>query len=68
MQFKVGDTIYDGRDEPLMVILSEQDKRNIAAMLPGRTKYCQYPEEKFTAEQIDEWMGDGYPLADYEEP
>jgi hypothetical protein len=60
MKVKVGNKIYDCENEPVMVILSEQDKINIANMLPDATQYCVYPaEEKWTAndyEKIKEWM------------
>jgi hypothetical protein len=44
MKIKIGDKIYDSENEPIMVILSEQDKKNIKNMLPEATKYCSYPE------------------------
>jgi hypothetical protein len=59
MKIKVGDTVYDGENEPIMVILTEKDKQNIANMLPEATRYCQFPGDKFTLEQIDVWMGPG---------
>ncbi len=54
MKIKVGDRTYDGTIEPVMIILTEQDKINIANMLPACTKYCQFPEEY--ANVIDEFM------------
>ena len=44
MKIKIGEKIYDGNDVPVMVILTEEDKKNIANMLPTATKYCSYPE------------------------
>jgi hypothetical protein len=44
MKVKIGDTVYDGAEEPVMVILSPEDKQNIASMLPDATKYCSYPD------------------------
>ncbi len=70
MKIKVKDTVYDGYHEPLMVILTEKDKRNIAKMLPECTMYCQYPADgSFTIEEIDKWMGEsptGQPLRNEE--
>jgi len=64
MKVKVGNTIYDGEKEPVMVILTEADKRNIANMLPEATRYCAYPEE-WTEDIIEKWMDDfQYPLSD----
>jgi hypothetical protein len=62
MKVKVGDKVYDGDDEPVMVILSEQDKLNIANMAADATKYCMYPATAEwrlnNYEKIKEWMGD----------
>lgn len=57
MKVKVGNTIYDGEVEPVMVILTEQDKKNIANMAPTATRYCVYPD-KCKAERIERWMGE----------
>lgn len=62
MKVKVGDTIYDAHDEPVMVILSEMDKQNIINMAPWATKYCAFPEETdkdFVREWMEEEPGDG---------
>lgn len=59
MKVKVGNKVYDGEKEPVMVILSESDKKNIAGM--GReTKYCSYPTEGNWAdtEKVEAWMED----------
>ena len=44
MKVKVGDRVYDGKTELVMVILTDKDKENIAAMRAGCTKYCQAPD------------------------
>jgi len=60
MKIKVGDKIYDGDKEPVMIILSEADKKNISQMSPTATKYCSYPDTpEWTGEnhkKIQEWM------------
>ena len=60
MIVKVGDKIYDGDQEPVMVILSKQDKQNISNMAPEATKYCSYPDDgewtKDSYKKIIEWM------------
>ena len=43
MKVKIGDTIYDSNDKPIMLILSEEDKFNISNM-GEQTKYCSFPE------------------------
>jgi hypothetical protein len=53
MKVKVGNKIYDGKQEPIMVILSNKDKENIENMHPDATKYCMYPT-------TDEWIKDDY--------
>jgi len=44
MKVKIGDKIYDGAKEPVMAILSDSDKENIANMHPDATKYLSYPD------------------------
>ena len=55
MKIKVNDTTYDGETQPIMVILDEQDKKNIANMLPECTKYCIYPDN-MKSEDVLKWM------------
>ena len=57
MKVKIGNEIYEANDVPVMVILSEKDKENIANMLPEATKYCAYPEGT-DRELIADWMED----------
>jgi hypothetical protein len=57
MQVKVGDKIYDGEKEPVMVILADQDKENIKNMRPDNTKYCMFPDT-WTEKEIKKWMSD----------
>ena len=57
MKVKVGDTVYDGEKEPVMVILADQDKENIRNMHPECTKYCMYPDD-IPQEEIKRWMDD----------
>lgn len=60
MRVKVGDTVYDSDEEPVMVILTPKDRENISRMPPGNTKYCVYPPEgRWVAhnfEGIKQWM------------
>ncbi len=55
MKVKIGNTIYDSKDQPIMVILSKQDKENINNMNEQAHKYCSYPDE-IPKEQIIEFM------------
>lgn len=56
MKVKIGDMVYDGEEEPVMVILTEQDKENIKNMLPEATKYCMFPSDIWSVEEINRWM------------
>jgi hypothetical protein len=67
MKIKVGDTVYDGELVPVMVILSDDDKRNIAGMLPGCAKYAAFPNGSPQAE-IERWMADLPPNKEITEP
>ena len=44
MKVKIGDKICDAEDEPIMLILSETDKKNIGNMHFDATKYCVFPD------------------------
>jgi len=55
MKVKIGETVYDWRDQPIMVILGKQDKANIKNMHPDCSKYCCYPPQ-FTVDEIKKWM------------
>ena len=44
MKVKIGDNIYDAEKEPIMLILTPQDKLNISNMLPETTKLCTFPD------------------------
>jgi len=57
MKVKIGNRIYSSADQPIMVILTEKDKENIANMLPEATMYCGYPEG-MPAEEIERFMVD----------
>ena len=57
MKVKIGNKIYDSEKEPIMIILNDSDKKNIANMLPECTKYCSYPNN-CDNEEIVKWMKD----------
>ena len=61
MKVKVGNKIYDGGKEPVMVILNEGEKEQIANMRDSK-KYCVYPGEKRWIEndykEIKKWMSE----------
>lgn len=55
MKVKVGNTVTDGDHQPVMVILTQQDKINISRMTEETTKYCGYPAEMHESE-VKVWM------------
>ena len=57
MKIKIGNKIYDPNKEPVMLILDDQDKVNIAAMLPEAKKYCAYPDF-MDPRKVECWMDD----------
>jgi hypothetical protein len=44
MKVKIGDKIYDASEEPIMLILTQEDRKNIENMSPNATKYCAFPD------------------------
>lgn len=50
MKVKIGDTVYDAEIEPIMLILTPQDKLNIRNMLPEATLFCSFPDNIDTQE------------------
>ena len=55
MKVKIGDKIYNAAEQPIMVILSDKDKANIANMKDTAHKYLIYPSH-MTEEQAREFM------------
>ena len=55
MKVKIGDKIFDPNDQPIMVILTDDDKSNISNMAPKATKYCAFPDS-YSEEEIVEFM------------
>jgi len=55
MKVKIKDKIYDSNNEPIMIILSDEDKQNISNMLLECTKYCSFPEN-MNEETIKDFM------------
>ena len=42
MKIKIGDKIYTSKEQPIMVILSQEDKDNISEMDRTATKYAEF--------------------------
>jgi hypothetical protein len=60
MRFKVADTWYEAKPgQPIMVELTDQDKRNILSMVFDGTKYAVFDENnELTKEDKFKWMGE----------
>jgi hypothetical protein len=58
MKVKIGDKIYDSTKEPIMVILSNEDKQNISNMDPEQFKYCSFPESSGIQDVVNFMKGD----------
>lgn len=60
MKIKVGDTWFECTDDqPIMVVLTEQDKTNIKNMNPECTKYAVFSDDSEKFNTIDariDWM------------
>lgn len=56
MKFKVGDKIFTSKEQPIMLILDDQDKQNLANMFPDAYQMCEYDETKYSEEEIREFM------------
>lgn len=58
MKVKVGDKIYDSMVEPIMLIMSHNDRELIKMMKPDAHKYCTHPTS-YTKEAIEKFMEKG---------
>lgn len=61
MKIKIENQTIDAQDQPVMVILSNQDKLNIQNMLPHCTKYACFPNNWGTKKQMEQWMDENDP-------
>lgn len=60
MRVKIGDQLFDPNVTPVMVILTDADKANIAAMPEHNRRYAMYPKDT-TKEEVDAFMNTGFP-------
>lgn len=57
MRVKVNSHVFDSIEEPICIVLFDQDKENIKNMDPNCTKYCSYPEAA-EKKEIEQFMSD----------
>jgi hypothetical protein len=55
MKIKIGNDWFDPENVRVMVVLSDEDKKNIASMTPDAHKYASFPEGS-DIEEIRAWM------------
>jgi hypothetical protein len=55
MKVKIGEKIYDSKNEPIMLILSDVEKKVIKNMNSKTHKICLAPGKK-TEKEIDEFI------------
>jgi len=55
MQVKIGDAVYNSEEQPIMVVLSDEEKELIANMSGENHRFCSYPE-KYSPEEIRLFM------------
>jgi hypothetical protein len=55
MKVKIRDKIYDASEEPVLLILTQEDKKNIENMSTNATKYCAFPDNT-SLEVVKEFM------------
>lgn len=55
MKIKIGNKIYNSEEEPVLIILSDDEKELISDMDKDNYKFCSFPEE-YPTENIVEFM------------
>lgn len=56
MKVKIGEKLYNSEIIPIMVILDDEEKGLISRMCNDNYKFCSYPNDGYTVEQIKEFM------------
>ncbi len=56
MRIKAGDMVFGSEQQPIMVILTDKDKENIANMHPDCTKYAMFQDDWGTQQEMSDWM------------
>ena len=53
MKVLVGGKLYDAREEPIVIILSHEDRENIANMHEDKSKFIVFPED-MSSDMLDD--------------
>jgi len=67
VKVKIKNVLHDSDKEPILLILSAQDRLNIIAMLPASTNCCFYPEG-FSDDRVTAFMDESPEDPKYVEP
>jgi hypothetical protein len=62
MKVKIGNKIHDAEEEPILVILTESDKHNIANLPANAPGYLVFPEGT-DEDQLTTWAREGMSAA-----
>jgi len=55
MKVKIGNTLYDSTQIPILLILSDEDKDLLSRMDPEANSFCSFPEG-INKEAVHNWM------------
>ena len=44
MKVVIGEEVFDARDVPIVIVMDEDDKKNLRNMDSKANKYCAYPD------------------------
>ncbi len=58
MRIKVGAKWFSSDDQPIMVLLMDDDKQNIANMDPDCPKYATFQDDWGSQQEMLDWMDD----------
>lgn len=58
MKVKIGDKFYDAEEQPVMIIMTPDDKFNLAHMASEATMYAVFPDGWGTQQEQEKWMMD----------
>ena len=57
MLVKIGDTIFNAENEPIMIVLNREEREQIANMAPdSKGKYCQIPNDSMSHDEVVVFM------------
>ena len=56
LKVKIGNKVYDSAHEPIMLILTDADKRNISNMIEEAHKYLVWPTDVMNEQEAKDFM------------